>query len=356
MRLLPHTLAAVVVVFHVGAFDMTPHGARVLRSASSSVRRSIGAEGRCTQRCPQRCPAQRSHRQSSWALETASPSSSPSSSETTSDEVLALEARIESLVGRRINLNSPKQVSLVVFGQIRSASRSALEEAAAAAAALAPSAPTSSSSSSRGAPEGVLSPAQREIASLVLRHRDLTRAFQASSDKYQLPDGSPQRLSFVPTVVADTDEENSGSESDGEDSSEVEAFESDGHSSDVLSWSDRGGLLSTRHHERAVHALFERSGNLIHRYWEEPLLELNRPSAKALLPQLDSTGCPMGFDPLSRPMAMASVLGPELQGSDALGTSAGPQTTTAGKKGSFLSYCRDQKNKYPDAIILTRCK
>jgi hypothetical protein len=229
-----------------------------------------------------------------------------------------------------------------------------LEEAATAAAALAPAAPTSSSSSSHGAPEGGLSATQREIASLVLRHRDLTRAFQASNDNYH---GSPQRLPFVPAVVADTDEEDSGSDSDGENSSEVEAFESDGHAADTLrSWSDRVGLLSTRHHERAVHALFERTGNKISRYWEEPLLELNRPSAKALLPQLDSTGCPIGFDPLARPVATASVLGPELQGSDALGPSAGPQTTTAGKRGSFLAYCRDQKNKYPDAIILTRCK
>lgn len=341
MRLLPHILA--LVVFHVCAFDMTPHGARLLRSASSSVRRCIiYAVGR-TQLCRLRCLPQRNrrHHHSSWALETVSPSSSSSSSDTTIDEVLALEAKIESLVGRKINVNSPKQVSLAVFGRVQSASRSVLEEAA--ATALTPS------SSPHGASGNDLSPTQREIASLVLRHRDLTRGISNHSGV-----GGTQSISSISTAVSNVDEEDSVSDSDGEDSNEVEFFESSGNADALRSWSDHG-VLSAQHHERTVRALFERTGNQINRYWEVPLLELNRPSAKALVPQLDSTGCPMGFDPLARPR-MAPLMGREQHGSDAIGPSAGPQTTTAGKRGSFLAYCRDQKNKYLDAIILTRCK
>jgi hypothetical protein len=351
MRLLPHILA--IVVFYACAFDMTPHGARVLRSASSSVRRSIGTAlrhdhvPRRQRRCC--CLPQRIRQHSSWALATASSSSSSSSSETTSDEVLALEARIESLVGRKINVNSPKQVSLAVFGRVQSASRSVLEEAAAALA--------SSSLSPHEVSGNGLSPTQREIASLVLRHRDLTRACGGPSNGNPTGVGSTQRLSSASTMVSNIEEEESVCDSDGDDSNEVGELERQGSADAPRSWSDHGAL-SAQHHERAVRALFGRTGNQINRYWEEPLLELNRPSAKALVPQLDSTGCPMGFDPLARPFVVGSaIMSPELQGSDALGPSAGPQsTTTAGKKGSFLAYCRDQKNKYPDAIILTRCK
>jgi hypothetical protein len=333
MRLLPHILAT--VVFHACAFDMTPHGARALRSASSSVR----------------CLPQRVRQHSSWALATASSSSSSSSSsETTSDEVIALEARIESLVGRTINVNSPKQVSLAVFGRVQSASRSVLEEAAAALA--------SSSLVPREVSGNGLSPTQREIAALVLRHRDLTRAC-GGCPSYDDPTGvgSTLSLSSASTMVSDIEEEESVRDSDFEDSNEVGALESNGSADAPRSWSDHGAL-SAQYHERAVRALFGRTGNPINRHWEEPLLELNRPSAKALVPQLDSTGCPMGFDPLARPYVVGSaIMSPELQGSDALGPSAGPQSTpTAGKKGSFLAYCRDQKNKYPDAIVLTRCK
>jgi hypothetical protein len=311
MRLLPHILA--IVVFHACAFDMTPHGARVLRSASSSARRSIGAAVR-HDHAPRRqrrcCLPQRFRQHSSWALAAAS-SSSSSSSETTSEEVLALEARIESLVGRKINVNSPKQVSLAVFGRVQSASRSVLEEAAAALA--------SSSLLPHEVSGDGLSPTQREIASLVLRHRDLTRACGGCpSNDDPTGVGSTLSLSSASTMVSDIDEEESVSDSDFEDSNEVGALESNGSADAPRSWSDHGAL-SAQHHERAIRALFGRTGNQINRYWEEPLLELNRPSAKALVPQLDSTGCPMGFDPLARPFVVGSaIMSPELHGSDAL--------------------------------------
>lgn len=99
--------------------------------------------------------------------------------------------------------------------------------------------------------------------------------------------------------------------------------------------------------ERQVEALFiDRKTSKINPYWKESLLQLTRPSARSLVPQL-TPDCPLGFDPAAIP------LDPLLRRSPDAATSATP--STAGKKGSFLAFCREQKKKYPDCILLCRC-
>ena len=90
-------------------------------------------------------------------------------------------------------------------------------------------------------------------------------------------------------------------------------------------------------HEEIVEGLFAnpRSSKL-DSYWKEPLLELSRPVARDLAKQLDPELCPMGYDP-DRGKATTST------------------KTARGKRIGFLGYCRDQKELYPNHVILVRC-
>jgi hypothetical protein len=239
-------------------------------------------------------------------------------------EIRALESQIADLAGREINLNSPKQVAVAVFGAAQSASRDVLFQA------------------SRGMVRGV-TPAQREIAALVLRHRELSRGPVVSEARHA------STFQTVPGSVAA-----SGlPEAADPNASDALGGSHDTNASIRASWSDQSS--ASHQHERSVRGLLEVGDCKIHGYWKEPLLELTRPAARALVAQLDASHCPMGFDPLAKPAK--SFL--DLQASiDVFVTEDSYQTvsaTTAGKKGSFLAYCRDQKVKYPDAIILTRC-
>jgi hypothetical protein len=243
------------------------------------------------------------------------------------EAIRALEGKIAELVGREINVNSPKQVSTAVFGRAQSASRDVLVKA------------------SRGLLRDV-SPNQRQIAALVLQHRELCRGPVAAARNGA---NEARRASTVSTVIRSHTE----NVDDAVDKNEMNRQGDDIERSPLqVSWSDQ----SSSQHESSVRRLFEAKGCRIHTYWRDPLLELTRPAARSLVAQLESSQCPMGFDPLAKP----SKTFVESQTTDFFPTDSSSlilpaATTTAGKKGSFLAYCRDQKKKNPDAIILTRC-
>jgi len=232
-----------------------------------------------------------------------------------------IEERIAELNdGQRVNVNSPKQVSRAIFGDRvqRSTNRTVLQQAA-----------------NGGFPD--LGASQQRIASLVLNHRELSRHATSAA-------GSAQHHSD--TAAAATSVPGSTSENDAEASRSIPVDD------DCLS-----------SHERQIDALFSSSPqSKIHPFWREPLSQLTRPSARALVSQLDASLCPMGFDPLAAPrdaLKRGCLSGEsETQPGDFSSlskTTSKTAATTAGKKGSFLAYCRDQKEKYPDSIILTRC-
>lgn len=112
-----------------------------------------------------------------------------------------------------------------------------------------------------------------------------------------------------------------------------------------------------------VHSKFSNSRNRVDFYWKDWLLQLTRQSSKIMVSQLDFEQCPMGYDPLAQSShTYGSMFSPLANGDDENndGSSVSflsekSRSTVAGKKGSFLAYCRDQKEKYPDCIILTRC-
>ena len=97
-------------------------------------------------------------------------------------------------------------------------------------------------------------------------------------------------------------------------------------------------------HQRLVDELFASSPtSQLDSYWKDGLRYLTRPAARALVSQLQAD-CPLGYDPAAVPND------PLLRR-----TTDAATTTTAGKKGSFLAFCREQKTRYPDCIILCRC-
>jgi hypothetical protein len=79
-------------------------------------------------------------------------------------------------------------------------------------------------------------------------------------------------------------------------------------------------------------------------------LELTRPVARDLAKQLDTTICPMGYDPDNRG---GSTNNNNNYASTTTKKGGGP--TARGKRVGFLGYCRDQKELYPEHVILVRC-
>lgn len=204
-----------------------------------------------------------------------------------------IESKIAMLNGgEKINCNSHKQVSSVLFGSTQSVSKAVLQDLA-----------RSSSTNSK----------QRNIAKLVLQYRQLQNL------------RSPDTSDGGPTVGT------AGNNN-----------------------FDAGRIAkqsATTYHEelsefdRQVEALFSSPRCKVNGFWKESLQRLSRPTAKSLIGQLDPDQCPMGYNPLATPFN-------PLQGTDASSTAT---TSTAGKKGSFLAYCREQKLSHPECILLTRC-
>jgi hypothetical protein len=243
--------------------------------------------------------------------------SSTCSSNDDEDELLTIQQRIAHLNGgTKVNLKSPRQVSHAIFGDKRSTEKKVLELAA------------------KGMIAG-LDTSRQELARLVLRHRELisTTASIAKVDNFQRRSMS----TAAQNNVSDSDAFESGPDTIAENLPLV-----------PIEHKSADPLEQQSPFELAVHNLFNNKKSKVSHHWREPLLQLRRPSSQALVLQLDSGQCPMGFDPLAQPFD-------PLRGTTDTLEEEATRTTTAGKKGSFLGFCREQKEKYPDCVLLTRC-
>lgn len=98
--------------------------------------------------------------------------------------------------------------------------------------------------------------------------------------------------------------------------------------------------------EMHIHSLFlpenEVNNNFyqIDPFWKRFLMQVDKPSAKSIIFQLHSH-CPMGYNPNATPLAPQQSI-------------TASSTSNNSKKGSLLDYVREQKRRFPDAIILTR--
>ena len=204
--------------------------------------------------------------------------------------------------GKELNLNSPKQVSLAVFGTVQSTTLQILTQA------------------SKGV--GVQHKRQQTLANLILQHRALTKR-----TKQRQQSTSFSTLAFhdesVDHIIR---EEQVGVNDNAED---------DNVASTLLQKMASASMDES--YGQCVEALFC-ANSMIDSYWKESLLFLTKPSARNIVVQLNPALCPMGYDPSAAP----------------IGSLKTPTESTAGKKGSLLAYVRENKLRNPDCIVLTR--
>ena len=218
-------------------------------------------------------------------------------------------------------MNSPKQVSTAIFGRPQTATKRVLEQAVR---------------------DTSLEASKQELAQKILEYREVRRMLQNNEQPARGvddPDGSgdPRRSRRLRSALV-------ASSSDSSDS--VEATKS--HSSNKETFN----YQQPPKHEKVVDSLF-RPASKIDPYWKEPLLKLSKPTARTLLSQLDPFQCPNGYDPNARPTGpYASLSSLELNPSP---SAVSTPSTQKGKRGTFLSYVREQKEAFPQCVILTRC-
>lgn len=204
--------------------------------------------------------------------------------------------------GRPLNVNSPKQVSLAVFGTVQSTTAQVLSQA------------------SKGV--GVQHERQQTLANLILQHRALTKKAK------QRQQSTAFSTLAIPNEIGDNDIQE---EQDGVS----DMFENDENTLTVLQKTT--SALMAESYGQCVEALFCTKSK-IDSFWKEPLMFVTKPSARNMVEQLNAALCPMGYDPSAAP----------------IGSLKTPTEPTAGKKGSLLAFVRENKERYPDCIILTR--
>jgi DNA mismatch repair ATPase MutS len=275
------------------------------------------------------------------------------------DELLSgddIERRLERLNeeltmlngGEAINCLSPKQVSYALFGKTDlSTSKPALEKVQ---------------------QDPSLYPAQqRRMASLVLEYRLLRAPLAAETRGRVNSDATPPPPSPKAEIETPSAKRRSQQQVSRPDPNEVPAQRSRESKKSIVQLQSQfpepvnlatGPSLPTTDtpldwndptsYDRLVENIFADSACKVNFFWKEPLLQLTRQSAKTLVKQLSFKDCPMGYDPVASPID-------QLRRSTSSDASSTTTVLTAGTKGSFLAYCREQKEKYPDYVILTRC-
>ena len=218
----------------------------------------------------------------------------------------SLERRILVLNdGNPMNVQSPKQVAVAVFGAPQKATKAVLEQAASS--------------------ESILPDNKRLLAKLILEYRGLLQMQKRSASTSAVTiDDSEEIETTMPPPKSSTDSQN------------PKAL----NGAPILS-GERRRVKPQISHEQHVESLFGRRDSKLDPYWKKPLLQLTRTTSRAMVAQLEPVHCPMGYNPNATP------------------TTRGGRTTTtstsASKRGTFLSYVRQQKSSYPQCVVLVRC-
>ena len=288
-----------------------------------------------------------------------------SSIENIEQEMSKISAEITVLNnGTEINPNSPAQVSAAIFGRpaggtsIRPVPREVLLEL------------LQGSDASAGGTG--ITERQRTLASLVLRHRQLKSLQRRNSDS-----GGPSVSSL-----------GSGQQGTSQQQQQLATFSTSaslnesGGEPPAVNDAEKELLASPKNHETArkpissdrspygllVDSFFNPSASLgqskLDPYWHSVLDRITKPSARAMVYQLDPYQCPMAYNPAATPYdaRRTSVDNSANAGGDVVATATATATKTAttakastqGKKGSLLAYVREQKEKFSDCVVITR--
>eukprot|EP00571_Detonula_confervacea_P014987 CAMPEP_0172308806 /NCGR_PEP_ID=MMETSP1058-20130122/9291_1 /TAXON_ID=83371 /ORGANISM="Detonula confervacea, Strain CCMP 353" /LENGTH=1533 /DNA_ID=CAMNT_0013021311 /DNA_START=117 /DNA_END=4718 /DNA_ORIENTATION=+ len=93
------------------------------------------------------------------------------------------------------------------------------------------------------------------------------------------------------------------------------------------------------------------------RYWLDPLLSLTKSSSRSLVRQLQSSHCPMGYDPSAKPLKNFGITSKNNTTTTNTTTTMSTSTNKADPKQrttGLLSYIRQQKLDFNDSVILLR--
>lgn len=231
--------------------------------------------------------------------------------------------------GEPINVNSPIQVAMAIFGSARPVPREVLLEIM-----------KDEESTDR----------QRSIADLVLRYRDLKSQIRRKEMVNARESGRSLSSPRSTLATAFSTSAAQGTEKDPAATDETPAIIPQRPSSDRSPYGE------------LVDSLFASNRSQLDPYWHEALDRITKPSARALVSQLDPCQCPMGYDPAASPLDV--MIQPPTKGVvSAHSANAGasqaaaaklPKTTTQGKKGSLLAFVREQKDKFSDCVVITR--
>ena len=245
------------------------------------------------------------------------------------------------------NPNSPAQRSMAIFGEVRSCTKQILKEISSPSVVVVvtnnedddDNNDEQSLSSSASTEFNDISDDKRLLAKYILEYLDLLKLQQqqiVEQDEFLENDTStvisnPNQDRKLTTRTAKVPTVNFWSEGGVEEAAAAE---------DVRRQQRQKRKQRQRPttHEEIVDGLFAKKSCKLDSYWEEPLLELTRPVARDLAKQLDTTICPMGYDP------------------DTTKKGGGPTTARGNRVATpFLGFCREQKITFPEYVILVRC-
>lgn len=265
-------------------------------------------------------------------------------------ELTEINKRAQALTDSDINLNSPKQVANALYDQQLQNNGKNTFNAGTSRAVLTQLANCSG--------ENEHDNFQRDLAALVLQYRTLKRSIQqrnvkglapgasvlnSSSNAYAIGSAYTKAFSTQSNVMEiknENSEENVQLPTLEVTNNNLETVEpnlNNGSKASKMVASEANSLTFSD----VVNELFSPSKSVskvskIDEYWLEAIQSVTKPSARSLISQLQPS-CPMGYDPTATPFGIDTS-----------------RAITAGKKGSLLGYVREQKEKYPNTVILTR--
>ena len=258
-----------------------------------------------------------------------------SSTPTSQERLRQLQQEIYRRTGNnQFNVKSPKQVSMAVFGKHQTCTKQVLLEAIRNPA--------------------VLSEQQRLLAILILQYKALLlqqeQQLENEEENTYQEDDDPNDDTGDEEQVLTQQQPTTKTEAPTPPSFVVTKNNPRERRRRLPTTTQQARMQS---HEQIVDALFASPKCKIDSYWKQPLLELSRPVARELLYQLNSELCPVGYDPDATPQRKNSYFSSSSTSTKTT-TNTG-SNLTAGRKGSFLAFVRDQKLKYPQCVMLVRC-
>ncbi|KAL3915457.1 MAG: hypothetical protein SGILL_005645 [Bacillariaceae sp.] len=213
------------------------------------------------------------------------------------------------------NVNSPKQVSLAIFGKQQTCTTKVLQDAAM---------------------DLSLAAHQRELALLILKCKKLMQQKQHQRKEEDLPayegplsSSASAKVSSLQSILPTA-------------AAAPSPRKRRPHTQQAMIQS----------HEQIVETLFASPKCKLDPYWKQPLLELSRPVARDLLVQLNTAICPVAFDPEASPKRSSAMFATTTTPHP---SRTSPSASTAGRKGTFLAFVRQQKETYPQCVMLVRC-